>query len=263
MPSTPRFHFFAAFLVVGALSALNCSINDSGLVGAGGGQQIGHDAGNDSSTWAGGGIPAARSGGAPGTGGVPISGTGGATGGALPGTGGASPTGGAAGDPAIGSGGQPIGSGGVVAGTGGVMGTGGAGTGGVGTGGSGTGGSGTGGAATGGAETGGTGRGGAGTGGVGTGGAAGSCNVSSCPTGCCTTEGRCITTESNSRCGTRGAACAVCGDCFTCSAGACALVPTSRWDIICVSATIAPTRPNGLTWDNNGMGSRIPSVGRR
>ena len=162
-------------------------------------------------------------------------------------------TGGAAGDPATGSGGEPVGSGGLTAGSGGVMGTGGASAGGAGTGGASTGGAGTGGAGTGGASTG-----GAGTGGAGTGGAAGGCNASSCPTGCCTTEGRCITTESNSRCGTRGAACAVCGDCFTCSAGACALVPTSRWEVTCVSATIAANRLNGRAWDSNGMGQPDP-----
>ena len=78
------------------------------------------------------------------------------------------------------------------------------------------------------------------------------------PGRCCTTEGRCITMAA-----TRVAECVEplarhVPDCFTCSAGACALVPTSRWDIICVSATIAPTRPNGRPVGHLGMGQPDP-----
>ena len=40
-----------------------------------------------------------------------------------------------------------------------------------------------------------------------------------------------------------------------CSAtGACDVDPASTWDIVCGSAVIAPTQPNGATWDPPGLG---------
>jgi hypothetical protein len=143
------------------------------------------------------------------------------------------------------TGGNP-GSGGLL-GTGGAIGTGGA----VGTGGAiGTGGSGTGGVGGRGGGVGGrVGAGGRG-GGAGT---AGGCNAVTCPNGCCNGT-TCVTNRTNQRCGTAGIACAPCAACTQCSAaGACALTPASRWDVVCSSASIAPTMANGGPWDN-GMG---------
>ncbi|HVU50069.1 MAG TPA: hypothetical protein VHL80_05255, partial [Polyangia bacterium] len=78
------------------------------------------------------------------------------------------------------------------------------------------------------------------------------CGPKSCANGCCDPTGKCITTaRNNQRCGTGGAACAACGGCLLCNAasGACDVDPSSTWDIVCGSASIKPTQPNGATWD--------------
>ena len=169
-----------------------------------------------------GGAVVGASGGRAGTGGVPASGD--ATGGARAATGG-----GSGGAMIVTTGGAP-GTGGDTVGTGGAMGTGGVGTDPAGTGGAMV---------------------------VGTGGASGACNATTCPTGCCNQD-RCVNGTNNNRCGVGGVACAACGACFTCSAGACTLTPTSRWNVICVDATIAPTKPNGQPWDVSGTGLPDP-----
>ena len=220
-PSSPRFSI--GCFVVGALLATSCSVNGTGL-GAGGETGSGVATGGKGV----GGAPASASGGRAGTGGIPAPAN--ATGGARATTGGSGgavivTTGGAPG-----TGGEVISTGGDRAATGGAMGTGGMGTDPAGTGGSMV---------------------------LGTGGANGACNATTCPTGCCNQD-RCVNGTNINRCGTAGAACVACGACFTCSAGACTLTPTSRWNVICVDATIAPTKLNGQPWDVSGTGLPDP-----
>lgn len=160
-----------------------------------------------------------------GTGGTPIVGTGGAnagSGGAV-GSGGESASGGA-----VGSGGAG-GGGGSAIGPGGTQGLAGGGLGG---------------------------RAGAGVGGrTGLGGADGICSPSTCANGCCS-GGTCVANRTDQICGRAGAACAPCDACSQCSAlGVCALNPTARWNVICSSATLTPTRPGNLAWDTDVLGA--------
>jgi hypothetical protein len=93
----------------------------------------------------------------------------------------------------------------------------------------------------------------AGTGPAGMGGAAGTteptCGPNSCPNGCCR-EGQCVTDRNDQVCGTAGAACQACADCFRCGTqGSCEPTPSARWTVICQSAVIAALKPSGMTWD--------------
>jgi hypothetical protein len=235
-------------------SFVACSVDNSGLgvaempvlphdsgatTGAAGAQGSGGDqggGGNGTTTGVGGNVATGGSGGATGTAGDP--GAGGAAAGAggdqgAAGDQGGAGTGGAAGD----QGGAGAGGAAGTQGNAGATGTGGdqSGTGGaVGT-------QGNGGA---------TGTGGAG----GKGGAGGApppaCGPKTCTDGCCDATGKCVTSRSAAKCGNGGAACAPCGGCLLCnSSGACEVDPSSTWDIVCGSATVKPTQPNGATWD--------------
>jgi hypothetical protein len=55
--------------------------------------------------------------------------------------------------------------------------------------------------------------------------------------------------------GSDGAACATtCQPWQQCMSGRCALDPASHWDLVAVSASIAPLRPDGMSWDPpNGL----------
>lgn len=263
MEDRASLRFWFACVLVAGLMAGGCSVNDGGLgaggaggpMGAGGvrasgdagvasggaGVASGGNAGTGGMPLTGSGGGAPVSGGAPGSGGGMKAGTGGGVGVSTGGDGasGGAP-GGGAGSGGLSTGGTPGGTGGAHDGSGGVN-PGSGGASGSGTAGSGTaGGPGSGGRAV-------------GSGGVsGSGGATSSCNATTCPDGCCA-EGRCVTNLSDSRCGNAGAACAPCGNCFRCSArGICGLVDSSRWQVICASATIAPTRADGEMWDSSG-----------
>ncbi|MES1172352.1 MAG: C2 domain-containing protein [Bacteroidota bacterium] len=250
-PSAGGVVAIAVGLVFAALWGTACSLDSQGL-GASSADAGKPDAASDSGP--------AGTGGRAGTGtggGAPVTGTGGGIGldagtggmgeGGAAGTGGRASTGGN-----LGTGGGNPATGGANPGTGGdnSPGTGGTnpGTGGAATGGAATGGGGTGGAATGGVGTGGR----MGTGGAGTGGAAPTCNANNCANGCCNGT-TCVTNRTNMRCGPGGAACAPCGACYQCSdaSGACALSPGARWDVLCASATFAPTKPGNVLWDSN------------
>jgi hypothetical protein len=94
-----------------------------------------------------------------------------------------------------------------------------------------------------------------GTGGVeGTGGATGTggrpaCDATTCRDGCCS-EGACVTTRTNERCGTGGVACAACAGCFRCgTTGSCEVSPTSSWKLLCSSAVVSATKAGGAAWD--------------
>jgi hypothetical protein len=59
-----------------------------------------------------------------------------------------------------------------------------------------------------------------------------------------------MTNVNDQMCGTNGVQCAACGSCFRCgTAKSCEPDPTASWNLICGSATIAPTKPNGTPWD--------------
>jgi hypothetical protein len=60
----------------------------------------------------------------------------------------------------------------------------------------------------------------------------------------------CLTNHDDQNCGSAGAACAACAACFQCSdAGVCELDPKAKWDVICSSVTISPTKPMNVPWD--------------
>jgi len=76
------------------------------------------------------------------------------------------------------------------------------------------------------------------------------CGPKTCATGCCDGD-RCVTQHANDKCGANGAACAKCNSCFRCgNAGACEVDPMSTWKVVCVSATLASTKSNFQTWDD-------------
>jgi hypothetical protein len=103
-------------------------------------------------------------------------------------------------------------------------------------------------AGVGGTSAAGTGGGGAGGRGGGGGGQNG-CGPATCPNGCCRNN-QCLTAVSDANCGTNGVQCAACTSCFRCgTARSCEPNPTAIWNVICASAVIAPTKPNGSTWD--------------
>jgi hypothetical protein len=84
----------------------------------------------------------------------------------------------------------------------------------------------------------------------GSGGAPAACGPKTCTNGCCDASGKCVAGHANDTCGHGGAACAPCGGCLLCnSSGACEVDPSSTWDVVCDSATIKQTQPNGATWD--------------
>jgi hypothetical protein len=95
----------------------------------------------------------------------------------------------------------------------------------------------------------------AGKGAAGSGGAGGSpppaCGPKTCANGCCDASGKCVAGTADDACGHGGAACAPCANnCLQCnSSGACEVDPSSVWDIVCGSASIKATQPNGATWD--------------
>ena len=93
------------------------------------------------------------------------------------------------------------------------------------------------------------------TGAAGSTGAAGApaCGPKTCPDGCCDNTGKCVAGRSLDRCGDKGVACATCGKCQICNgSGTCDVDPSSTWDVVCYSATIASTQPSGMTWDPRG-----------
>ncbi len=246
-----RCRFELGLMLAGGLLVAGCSVDNQGLEAVKGDASV-TDVATDR-------VSPAGTGGRIGTGGTTVIGSGGGAigaggtigigsgGSSTTGTGGTATGGTATGGTAMGSGGGPTSSGGSVAsggrvGSGGAIGSGGApGTGGdVAPGGT----TGSGGIATGGAPGGGGGR--------GTGGATASCSALTCPNGCCM-GGTCVTNRNDERCGTAGATCAPCSACSQCSnAGACALIASAQWNVVCVSATIAPTKPEGTIWDSSG-----------
>jgi hypothetical protein len=79
------------------------------------------------------------------------------------------------------------------------------------------------------------------------------CGPKTCASGCCDGSGNCVTGRSNDSCGHGGVACAACGGCLLCNAsGTCDVDPSSTWDIVCGSASVKATQPNGATWDPPG-----------
>ena len=101
------------------------------------------------------------------------------------------------------------------------------------------------------------GNGAAGKGAAGSGGSGGAggapppvCGPKTCMNGCCDASGKCVAGQADDACGHGGAACAPCGGCLQCNtSGACEVDPSSVWDVVCGSATIKQTQPNGATWD--------------
>jgi hypothetical protein len=191
-------------------------------------------------------------------------GTGVASGG-RPGTGGGvASSGGASGGNDAGRGGSGVaGAGGTVTGAGGAIASGGVASAGGSSGRGGSSGSGGAGIAGGAGSTASGGRGG-GPGGVG-GFSVPACGPATCANGCC--EGNsCITARTDARCGNGGAACGACGKCFRCATagGSCEVDPASTWRMICATAVVAATQPDGQPWDatqgggpggpGNGMG---------
>ena len=69
----------------------------------------------------------------------------------------------------------------------------------------------------------------------------------------------CITaTRTDARCGSGGMECKACGACLECStAGTCTPAATARWDLVCVSATVAPIH-DGESWDNGSQTASLP-----
>jgi hypothetical protein len=64
---------------------------------------------------------------------------------------------------------------------------------------------------------------------------------------------------STQQCGRGGVECVACGPCQTCTAaGSCDIDPASTWDIVCVSAKLASTQPNGAAWDPSAPGPNGP-----
>jgi hypothetical protein len=55
-----------------------------------------------------------------------------------------------------------------------------------------------------------------------------------------------------------GGGCGACPPCMRCADGACGVDPASLWKVSCVSATIAPTKPNGDPWDPALAGTAAP-----
>ena len=247
-----------------AVGLASCSVNNSGLGGgsdgaAASGGGSGSSGGRGGASGGAGVTGLSGATGGPGVGGVTggagTSGAGGTATAGQTGTAG-SLAGGAGTTGAAGLGGASAGSGagGSTAGTsaggtspGGT--TGGSNTGGAGTAAGGT----TGGSAAGGSTAGsGAGTSGGPMGGRGGAGMSGGCGPSSCPNGCCRNNA-CITNLTNQNCGTAGVQCAPCGDCLRCgNAGVCEANPNSDWTVLCVSAEVSPTRPDGMVWDPNG-----------
>ena len=237
---------FSACSVNGAgLKAIDGSASDTAVAPVDG-LHIAPDQGNGPGPVGTGGMVSVATGGIPGTGGDGSLGNGGA-----PGAGGDIGTGGAlvegTGGALLGTGGLAVGgmgevSTGGVGGAGGVIGTGGivAGTGGAKAG-------------TGGAPS--------GTGGRGTGGAQ-ACGPATCPTGCCNNN-TCVTAaRTKDRCGTGGVACQACQSCFQCGAvsGSCEVNPTSKWNVICGSASIGDPA-KGASWDTGAAtGAGLPDT---
>lgn len=245
--------------------ASGCALDSNGLrePGNGGGSGVIHQTGSGGATGTGGlgaggtssggtgpsssGGAGVASGGRPGTGGGA-----GAFGGA---SGGSNPGRGSGGSGVAGAGGAVIGGGGATA-SGGITSTGGAtGSGGI----SSSGGVGTAGGA-GSIASGGRGSGPGGMGGV----SVPACGPATCAKGCCEGD-TCITARTDGHCGNGGAACAACGKCFRCAnAGSCEVEPASTWRMLCSSAVLSATQPNGQPWDapqaggpgrpGNGMG---------
>jgi hypothetical protein len=90
---------------------------------------------------------------------------------------------------------------------------------------------------------------GGGAGGRGGGGGQNGCGPATCPNGCCRNN-QCVNVLTDQSCGTSGVQCATCGSCFRCgTAKSCEPDPAANWNVICGSAVIAPTKPNGTTWD--------------
>jgi hypothetical protein len=226
---------FAAVLVWPIVAMVACSVDDNGL---GTTPKLSRDAG-----------PVVSTGGAPGsgTGGTPATGTGGS--GAITGAGGTDQggTGGTAAGTGGGAGGTSLtgGTGGASA-TGGAAGSGTAGAAGAAmTGAGGAAGLGTGG--MGGGAAGMTGAAGA-RGAGGSGGIAGRCGPTTC-NGCCAGT-VCVPIPNAQQCGSKGAACTVCGGCELCStAGKCAIDPGSQWTIVADSVQVTTLAPNGGFWD--------------
>lgn len=78
----------------------------------------------------------------------------------------------------------------------------------------------------------------------------GSCQAT-CVNGCCSAAGCQPGTAANA-CGTGGEACVDCGFGRTCKSGACALDPTSLWDVYISFAVIPEKSRSNLPWDTAG-----------
>jgi C2 domain len=86
-----------------------------------------------------------------------------------------------------------------------------------------------------------------GTTGADAGGTGGGCAPSNC-LGCCA-SGVCQAGTTSVGCGANGAACVTCDRWQECQNQACSVSPSSMWQVIAVSATMAPKSPDGNDWD--------------
>ncbi len=66
--------------------------------------------------------------------------------------------------------------------------------------------------------------------------------------GCCENE-FCVDPPTAAQCGMGGAACTTCVGSQTCTAGVCETPASANWNVVMLSADIAPTKPNGSGWD--------------
>lgn len=88
--------------------------------------------------------------------------------------------------------------------------------------------------------------------------AGGTCGGPACVTttcsdtcaGCCAGD-TCVDPVTDAQCGASGASCVMCGESQTCNAGVCesAVSGEGLWDVVILSADIAPQKPNGSGWD--------------
>lgn len=72
--------------------------------------------------------------------------------------------------------------------------------------------------------------------------------------GCCDAQGTCNETSlfDSQRCGEQGEVCQACGPATICENGVCIADSLSRWNLMLLSGTVAPTTPGGEAWDAFG-----------
>ena len=85
-----------------------------------------------------------------------------------------------------------------------------------------------------------------------------SCDAQSCPDGCCDGD-VCVTAVNNQRCGNNGRECRTCRSCFRCSSEhLCEPIADAAWTVVCQSAMLADSKPNGFSWDSSVGMSQLP-----